>query len=433
MNSVAYYFSLIAMLGIANYGNRVIASVREDREKLNYSFSSVFSLQVFTYIIAVMAYILYVVVFLEENKAVAAIHTIYVFSGMVDISWLYFGLECFKTTVFRNAVIKVLTAACIFLFVDCPADLWKYSLIMVLGQILSQLSLWIGIRKFVSFIVVPVKEVLGHFKPAIILFIPVLAFSLYKVMDKLMLGNMSTFEQVGLYANAEKLVGIPISLITALGTVMMPRVTNCIFNNEMEKVGTYLDISSKIVIVVAVASGFGLFAISDVVAVTFFGEEFASCAELIRLLAVVPFFVGLANVIRTQYLIPHHCDRVYVISTIVGAVLNLIVNLVLIGKLHAVGAAIGTIIAEASVLLVQLYYVRACVPIHKTLWEYKSVFLVGLMMMGIVRCVGQTLDMSVGGLVIQVLAGALFFCVGLIIVLVSKKDSLWCFLRDEIN
>lgn len=40
---------MIAMLGIGNHGNRSIAAVRDDREKLNKTFSSIYLLQITTF------------------------------------------------------------------------------------------------------------------------------------------------------------------------------------------------------------------------------------------------------------------------------------------------------------------------------------------------------------------------------------------------
>ena len=52
-----------------------------------------------------------------------------------------------------------------------------------------------------------------HLKPCAILFLPVIAVSLYHIMDKIMLGSMSTMRESGFYENTEKIVNIPLELL----------------------------------------------------------------------------------------------------------------------------------------------------------------------------------------------------------------------------
>lgn len=147
---------------------------------------------------------------------IVLLQLIYVTSGLFDIGWLFFGLEQFKLTVARNTLIKISTVVLMFVFVHKPSDLWKYTLIMSAGTLFSQAYLWLYVKKYVSFEKCSVKEITSNIKPVLILFIPVLAYSIYKVMDKIMLGNMSSYDQVGFYNNAEKIINIPMGIITAL-------------------------------------------------------------------------------------------------------------------------------------------------------------------------------------------------------------------------
>ena len=322
-NSVAYYFLMLAMLGISNYGNRSVAAVRDNKESLNRVFSSIYILQVSTFIIAILAYIIYAIFFAKNNELIFLIQLLYVISGMFDITWLFFGLEKFKLTIGRNLLIKIGTIICMFIFVHTPADLWKYTLIMSAGTFFSQVYLWIYVKKEVKFVRVSINEVLKNIKPVLVLFIPVLAYSIYKVMDKIMLGDMST--QVGLYQNAEKIINVPMGIITALGTVMLPRMSNIIAKGEKGKTVLYIRTSIKLVTILCSAIAFGLMGIAPVLAPVYLGNEFVDCAQIITLLSISVFFIAWANVVRTQYLIPNRYDNIYVISTIVGCYIKTLV------------------------------------------------------------------------------------------------------------
>lgn len=431
--SVAYYFLLIAMLGIGNHGNRSIAAVRDDRKKLNKTFSSIYSLQVVTFSIAILAYAIYLVLFVKDNRLIVLLQLIYVTSGLFDIGWLFFGLEQFKLTVARNTLIKISTVVLMFVFVHKPSDLWKYTLIMSAGTLFSQAYLWLYVKKYVSFEKCSVKEITSNIKPVLILFIPVLAYSIYKVMDKIMLGNMSSYDQVGFYNNAEKIINIPMGIITALGTVMLPRMSNIVANGDKKRVDDYIRISAKLVTLLSSAIAFGLMGVSSVLAPVFFGDEFIACGEIIRLLSVTVFFIAWANVIRTQYLIPNKRDSIYLTSTMVGAILNLIINWMLIPKYQANGAAFGTIVAEFSVMIVQMVAVKNELPMRKYIMSYSPILIIGLIMAVLVDRIGIKLGVSVSTLAIQILAGGFFFCIATIAYLRISNDEMWRLGLDSIK
>lgn len=424
-NSVAYYFLIFAMLGISNHGNRSIAAVREDKDKLDKVFSSIFSLQFITCSISIILYTIFAFLFNSENISIVILQLPYAASCIFDISWLFFGLEKFKITVTRNILIKMISVICTFIFVRTPNDLWKYTLIMSLGTLFSQMYLWKYVKKYVSFKWVGFKEIISNLKPVLILFIPVISYSIYKVMDKIMLGNMSNYIQVGYYQNAEKIINIPMGIITALGTVMLPRMSNIIANGDKKKVEEYIRISIKFVTIIASAIVFGLIGVSSVLAPVYFGDEFKDCGSIIALLAITVFFISWANVIRTQYLIPNHFDKIYLYSTIVGALLNLGINAVLIPKYQAIGASIGTIIAEFSVMIIQLLYVRKKINVFKYIYRYIPIIIIGCVMSIIVKYIGNITGERIITLIIQVIVGGTIYCSLSGLFLKISRDELW--------
>lgn len=432
-NSVAYYFLIVAMLGIANHGNRCVAAVREDRERLNKVFSSIFMLQATMFLIALAAYTVYSLFICKDNNVIALIQILYVASGLFDISWLFFGLEKFKLTVTRNIVIKLITVLCMFVFVHTPEDLWKYTVIMSASTLLSQIYLWVYVNQYVSFVRVTLNDVLYNLKPVLILFVPVLAYSIYKVMDKIMLGTMSTYAEVGYYQNAEKIVNIPMGIITALGTVMLPRMSNIIAKGDVEKTEQYIRASIKFVTLLCSAIAFGLMGISAVLAPVYLGEEFYPCSSIIVLLSVTVFFIAWANVIRTQYLIPYHYDSVYLISTIVGAALNLMINYALIPRYQSDGAAIGTIVAEFSVMFIQIMAVRRRMPVWRYIVQYIPVLIIGFVMMITVYQIGNAMGNHITTLLVQVCVGGIIFCSMTLAYFMISRDELFALLTGMIR
>ncbi len=420
--NIANYFVLFAMLGIANYGNREIAKVRDDQEKLNKTFSNITALHIVLSIIMLLLYTIYII--LEKGNVYTIICSIYIIGALFDINWFFFGLEKFKITVTRNTIVRILTVICIFIFVRTREDLWIYITIMAVGNTLGQSMVWFIVRKYVQFIRPEWKEMKKHFKPMLILFIPVIAISLYKNMDKIMLGILSTKMQVGYYENAGKIINIPLGLITAVGTVMLPKMSNIIAHGQKDVAENYIRVSMKYVMIAAFAVGFGVAAISPVFTPIFFGDEFIQSDILIQGLSITIPFIAFANVLRTQFLIPNSYDKSYIISILIGAVLNIIANLLLIPKFAAKGAVIGTIIAEVSVCIFQTMAARKELPIKIYIKQSLFYLFLGLGMNFVVRYIGVLGNGSIYTLFIQVLSGIVIYLLGTVIELFISKDKI---------
>lgn len=315
----ANYFVLFAMLGVANYGNRSIAQVRDDSKLLSRTFWEIYSFQIFVTIIISIIYLIYCFVAVSQNRIIYLLQFLYVVSAGFDINWFFFGIEKFKLTVTRNIIIKIINAVLIFALVKERSDLSIYTLIMSLGTLVSVVILIPFLMRYVSFEKIEVKNVLKHIKPNLILFIPVIAISLYNIMDKLMLGYLSTADEVAFYSNAEKIAQLPNSIIMAVGNVLMPRMSNLIATGEKEKSSKLFDKSMTFMIVSSVLLAFGMASVSKVFAPWFYGEEFARCGLFILWLCPTIVFKSIAGSVRTQLIIPMERDKVYILSVSVGA------------------------------------------------------------------------------------------------------------------
>lgn len=410
--SIATYFGLFILLGLNNYGNRTIASVRDDKEKLSKTFCSIYAMQLIMSLIVIMIYIFYIL-FMSSDHLMAWIQLIYLVSVSLDINWFFFGMEQFKLTVTRNPVIKLLNLFFIFLLVKSKNDLYIYGLIMVCGPLLSQLILWMFINKYISFEKISLSDIFVHIKPNLTLFIPVVAISLYTIMDRIMLGMMSSMTEVGYYENSNKLTQIPVMAISSLGTVMLPRISNMISNGKRQESIQYIEKSLIISVILSTSMAFGLCAVSKEFVPIFYGNGFEKCKDVISILVLSSIFISWANVIRTQYLIPNQKDKIYIISVFLGAFVNVIINFILIPKLMSIGAAIGTICAEFSVCAYQTYKVRKELDIKLYIKKCVPFLLISIVMYIIVFYV-PLIRSNIITLIIKVIVGVIVYVTMLI-------------------
>lgn len=378
--SIVSYFMILTLLGIENHGNRSVAKVRDSKKEASKTFLSIYIIQIFMMIVMIVIYILYCFFFTNQYRLIAFLQFFYILSAGFNISWFFFGLEKFKITILRSSVVKIITLVMIFLFVKDENDLSCYTLILSLGTFISQLSLFPFLKKELVKVRITFADIKKQIKPILILFIPVLSVSLYKIMDKIMLGLIADVSDVGYYEQAEKIINVPISIIASLGVVMLPRSANLISNKKIAELKLSIEKSIEFVMFLAFPMMFGTIAVADDFVPIFLGNEFLESINILKLLAITILFTSLANVIRKQYIVPMEYDKLFIISVLGGGVINLILNAILIPKYTSIGASVATLVTEFLVMFIQIIVLRKELYIKKYLSKTIKFFVTGLIM-----------------------------------------------------
>ena len=375
--TVAYCFSLISMIGINNYGNRTIAKVRDDKEKLSKTFFEIYLVQIICSSLSILFYILYLAFFVTNYQQIAFIQSIYLLSYFFSIEWFFQGLEKFKISSLVSIISKIMSTIFIFVFVKNPDDLWIYVLIVASFSFIEKALLILFLNKEIFLVKIKFSDIKKHIKPCLILFIPVISVGIYKQMDKLMLGILSSVTEVGYYEQAEKIISIPGTIITTFGLVMLPKISYLIEKNNKELISHYTKKVVTFTMFCIFPVVFGLIAISNDLIIVFLGNDFIKVATLINWLSGSMLFISFASVIRRQYLLPFEKDKIFIQSVMAGAIFNFLLNLVLIPKYSSVGTCISTLLAEFLVMLIQTMYAKKALPILDYFWSifpflYKS-------------------------------------------------------------
>ena len=405
--SIVNYFTLIAMLGFTSYGTRSIASC-SNKEDLSKTFWNIYLFQIVLSLASIIIYYCNIFFLSKSHTVIYAIQGLYLLGCLIDINWLFFGVEQFKTTVTRSIIIRVLSVILIIIFVKTPQDLWIYTLIMSGSPVASNAILWGFTPKYVCLNVFKffnIKTMVSHIKPNILLFVPVLGMSLYHILDKTMLGFLSTYTQVGYYYNADKVINIPMGVLSGIGTVMLPRITALLSDGHEKKAETVFTISLECIIVLSCAMAFGIAAISKEFTPLFFGKGFEPCIVLIIILSPALIIKGVSETFRMQYLIPNHKEKIFIQSVFMGAAINVLVNIPLIMHLQAIGAVIGTLIAELVACVWQYYKIQKETGIAKIFRQVISYFLLGIVMFISVRLIPLFISSVVFSLLLEVAVG----------------------------
>ena len=409
-SSVVAYFSLFAMLGTVSYGTRSIASVSNNREQRNITFSNVYTLQIITSLIAIVAYCAYFCIFSSDNKSIVILQCLTLVGSMTDINWLFWGLEKFEITVKRNIIIKLLTVLLILLLVKKVEDLWLYTLIMLGGTVISNFVLFIYLPKYIKIRKPNWTQLSKIIKPNLLLFIPLFAMSVYHIMDKTMLGALSDYSQSGYYYNADKIVQIPLVVINGVGTVMLPRMSVLFASGERKRANELFSITLDGVAAVSIAMAFGIAAISNEFIPIFLGKDFEPCKLLTIAFSPILVIKGFSTIVRVQYLVPLKKEKFITYSVIAGAIVNFVLNIALIKNYGALGATIATVVSETVACISQFFMIKkADLKIASLLKKIIIYLAMGICMYLTVRAISKTEIPSIGKLLVEILVGIIVY------------------------
>lgn len=363
-NSIVTYFTLFAAFGTALYGQRQIAYVREDKTQRSQVFFEVLLFRVIFTSVCTIAYFGYLIIFTPQNMSVYYMQGILLIAVAFDISWFFMGLEQFKRTVIRNVAVKLLGMVLIFVLVKSPKDMALYAGILAGSQFIGNISLFPYLRGLISFSGVGRINPFRDTKTIATLFFPTIAVSIYTVLDKTMIGLFTdTAVQNGYYEQSEKIVKTALTLVTSLGVVCIPRIAAAHAAKDIDAIKRIIFRSYRFVWLLALPLIGGIIALASQFSGWFYGPGWDEVPVLIAVFSFLLIGIGINNVTGVQYLIPVGLQNVFTATVIAGAVINVVLNLLLIPRMAALGAALASVVAEIAIAVIQLIYVRKTFPI----------------------------------------------------------------------
>ena len=431
-NSWVTFFYLMGQMGITLYGNREVAYHRDDLYERSRTFWGVEALQLLTASASLIAYLAAVFLFSTTFKQYFLLQGICIIATGLDVSWYFMGLENFKVTVVRNTFVRLISIVLIFTIIKDTNDLGKYIAILGGTQLVGNLTLWPYLRDNVVWVKVSKWHPFRHFYPALLLFIPTITTQVYLVLNRLMLGRMSTQVALGNFGQADKIVKFVLAIVTATGTVMLPHVANKFAKGDIKGVRSSLYSSFNFVSAISVPMMFGLMAISARFAPWFLGTDFELAGHIMFLESPIIVLIAWSNVTGTQYLMPVNRVKEYTTSVTIGAVSNVIFNLFLIEGWGANGAAVATVCSEFLVTASQIAMIRGTIKRRKLFREQWKYFLCGFLMYLVVNRICLVINMTVANLCLEVVVGMIVYFLGLLLTKASILTEAGKLIKDKV-
>ena len=358
VTNVISFAVLFAQLGVPTYGVRACARVRDDKKKLSQTMQEILliNLVMSAVVTAVFAGLIFAIPSFYNHKEMFFISISTFFLQALGVNWLFQALEQYDYITIRSLIFKAISIILMFILVHHTEDYIIYCAITVFAGFGSNIYNFIRVRKYVSFKKTEPYNLKRHLKPILILFAQSLAISIYTYLDSVMLGFMKGDMEVGFYTSATKIKVILVSLVTSLGNVLLPRMSYYVKMKMRDDFKRTMTKSFNFTLFISIPLSL-FFSITAANCLRFLaGPESlpAATAMTIITLSIIP--IGITNVLGIQIMTPLNNEKKVLISVIVGACIDFVLNLILIPFFGASGASVATLIAEIGVFFIQVIF-----------------------------------------------------------------------------
>ena len=358
--SLISYFSIFAQLGIPTYGIRACAQVRDDRAKLS---KTVHELLIINLIMSFFAYIFFGVALvtvprLFEDRILYIIISSTILLNVIGMEWLYKGLEKYSYITIRSVIFKFIALIAMFVFVHKKDDYIIYGAISIFAASASNILNIIHARKYIDFSFIGHYDLRKHLKAVLVFFAMSCATTIYTNLDTVMLGFMKSDIDVGYYNAAVKIKVILVQVVASLGGVLLPRCSYYVENGMWAEFKRICSKALNFVVVIALPLSVYFIIYAQDAIVFLSGAEYLGAIFPMKIIMPTLLFIGITNILGLQILVPLGKERIVLYSEIAGAITDLLLNIILIPKFGASGAAMGTLVAEFVVLSVQYVALR---------------------------------------------------------------------------
>ena len=355
VHSLLTYFIMFAQLGIPVYGVRACAAVRDDKEALTRTAQELLLINL------IMSVLSYVVLFagilvipkLRDERTLIIMMSVCIFLSAIGMEWLYMAMENYTFMAIRSVAFKLVALVLMFFVVRSEEHVLRYGIVLTFALYGWNILNLITVSRFISLKPRRDLNLKQHLKPTLTFFMMSAAVTIYTNLDTVMLGFIKGDAETGYYGTAAKIKTALSSLVTSLGSVLLPRASYYVNNGKHEEFRRMSRKALSVVFLIAppLVLYFILYAQESVLLMS--GSEFLPAVLPLRILMPTLLFIGITNILGMQILVPLGKEKAVFYSEAAGALTDLAVNIIMIPRFGSAGAACASLSAEAVVLIVQ--------------------------------------------------------------------------------
>lgn len=411
------YFAIFAALGIPNYAIREIAKSREDTKSFSIRFSELFNINALSTTISLIAYIIVVLCVpdFRDQLALYAVVGLTIVFNFISIDWVYQGVEQYGYITLRSTIVKCLSLVALFLFVHSRNDYVAYALITVCGTGLNNALNVFHLRS------IGVKyhprsfNFKRHIKPVLLVFSTIISIKVYTLLDVSLLSIMTNSKAVAYYTNSDKIVRLLITVISGIGSVLLPRISLYHSQGKFDECARIVSRVFEILLFLFLPVGIGLILTASQIVLILFGSAYAAAIPTMQIMSLLIFALGFSNLFGTQVLLAFGKEKQLMIATIAGGAVNVVLNLVLIPKFLQNGTAVASVVSEAMVTIITYHLSKKYITYTVRRSAVVKTFIASLLMVPFILLIQHCVPNVFISFVCSVVAGGMVFLISSIL------------------
>ena len=404
--SIMTYFAMFAALGTASYGVREIARVRDDAAMRSKLFWEIELMTVMTSSVCIVVWFIFIAL-TPQYKTIYLVLTMGLLSTMFDISWFFAGMEQFKYTVTKNAACKLIGVILMFLFVKKQEDLLLYVIIIISSTMIGNLSMWLYVPRFVEKVDFRTLTFRKHFHETLIYFVPTVATSVYTVLDRTLIGVITKNKaENGCYHYAMQIVNMMKALtFSSLNMVLGSRLSFLFAEKKYDEIKEKIADSTNYILFMGIGICFGMIGVAKRFVPVFLGAGYDRVVTMLILMSPIVIIIGISNCLGSQYYTPAGYRKLSARYIIIGAVVNLLLNLVLIPKFWGYGAIVASLIAEGAITVLYLKNCNGYLRVSTIIKDSWKKLIAGLIMLIVIKVLDGIISSDIVALFVEVAVG----------------------------
>ncbi len=404
--SIMTYFAMFAALGTASYGVREIARVRDDAAMRSKLFWEIELMTVMTSSACIVVWFIFIAL-TPQYKTIYLVLTMGLLSTMFDISWFFAGMEQFKYTVTKNAACKLIGVILMFLFVKKQEDLLLYVIIIISSTMIGNLSMWLYVPRFVEKVDFRTLTFRKHFHETLIYFVPTVATSVYTVLDRTLIGVITKNKaENGCYHYAMQIVNMMKALtFSSLNMVLGSRLSFLFAEKKYDEIKEKIADSTNYILFMGIGICFGMIGVAKRFVPVFLGAGYDRVVTMLILMSPIVIIIGISNCLGSQYYTPAGYRKLSARYIIIGAVVNLLLNLVLIPKFWGYGAIVASLIAEGAITVLYLKNCNGYLRVSTIIKDSWKKLIAGLIMLIVIKVLDGIISSDIVALFVEVAVG----------------------------
>jgi O-antigen/teichoic acid export membrane protein len=377
VESIYLYFNIFATFGIYQYGLREISRVRDNKEKLNQLFSSLFFVGLMSNILVVVLYIPFIITAYGKTEAFP-VFIIYAFNILYNIfyvEWANEALERYDFITFKTIIVKSLFVVLLLTLVKGPEDFITYVLLNSSILFLNYIISFIYIKRNIK---LSLKGITfrPHLKYLVMSVILANANVLYSLLDKFALGQFVSEDSVAYYITPQYIMSMINGLMMSVIFVTVPRLSNYLGNDDEKSYISLLDKVSSSYFALLFPAALGVFVLSEEIILLYGGQSnpLLQAIPVLKIFCLYGLTLGIESILTNQVIYVKRKEKKLILFILAGGLLNVVFKFVLIktGRFNPVTAITTTCISNMVLITLEYLYIRFNLKLGFNLFSFSK-------------------------------------------------------------